>query len=138
MEKKNSKNIIIGIAIIVVIAIIIVAACVSSNRAGNGGASEQNGTQTEASRPTFTYFISESDENYDVILENIETLKGEYEDQIVFDIKKMEDAETQEIAANLPIEGNTPVVFMSTGVMEMNCSDIERLEEIIDSALSTD
>ena len=92
----------------------------------------------KVSGPTFMYFISNSDSDFDKTNEVIEELKEEYEGKVNFDIRNIDV--TPEDKDNFPVDGNTPMLIMldkSNDICAFNpkCNDIQTLRESIELAL---
>lgn len=60
--------------------------------------------------PTFMYFISNSDADFEKTNEVIEKLKKEYGEKVVFDIRNVDEDPSQ--LDNFPVEGQTPALIM--------------------------
>ena len=95
--------------------------------------------QEQVYTPTFMYFVSGSDENYDEAMAVVEELKAEYEGQITFDIHNID--ETPEDKTNFPVEGMTPALIMlntsnDISAMEFMCADKDKLKDDIENALN--
>lgn len=91
--------------------------------------------------PTFMYFVSNSDENFDETNAMIEELKGEYDGKVNFDIVNID--ENPEAATNFPVKDQTPALIMlntnnDISAMEFKCSDKATLTEDIETALSAE
>lgn len=132
-KMKNKKGL-IGLCVaggIVVIALIIALAVNMGSKGNQNGdlgtpdnaiaedtvKNGENGTQTDDSAeeekiytPTFMYFISAKDDNYEETNKVIEKLKKEYDGKIVFDIKNVD--EDPSLLENFPVKDNTPALIM--------------------------
>lgn len=117
---RNKKIIIAAVAIIAIVAVI----------AGIIGSS--------GPKPTFMYFVSKTDVDYDNAMSTVESLKESYGKKINFDIVDVD--ENPESKKNFPVEGQTPVLIMlntsnDISALEFKCSDEAKLENAIKSAL---
>lgn len=89
--------------------------------------------------PTFMYFVSEKDADFEATNEMISELQDEYADEIEFNIINI-DTDTEALK-NFPlVEGNTPSLIMlntanDISAMEFKCADKTKLEEDIKNAL---
>lgn len=107
----------------------------SQNNAANETA---NQTKQEKVKPTFMYFVSGKDEKFDETNAMLEELKGQYGEQVVFDIVNVD--EHPEAIENFPVGGQTPVLIMLNTsndicAIEFVCNDKATLEEDINKAL---
>ena len=89
--------------------------------------------------PTFMYFVSGADADFDKAMEVVVELKAEYGEKIKFDIHNID--ETPEDKENFPVDGMTPALIMldtknNISAMEFKCTDIEKLKNDIDMALA--
>lgn len=89
--------------------------------------------------PTFMYFVSEADENYDEAMTVVSELQEEYGKKVTFDIHNID--ETPEDKENFPVDGQTPALIMlntknDPSAFEFQCSDKETLKKDIDAALA--
>lgn len=103
---------------------------VSSNTSGN--------TDQKVYTPTFMYFVSASDENFDQTNQMLEELKQTYEGKINFDIKNVDD--DPQIAENYSVTGMTPALIMlntknEISAFEFKCNDKDKLVQDIENAL---
>lgn len=101
---------------------------------GCGGGETAETTYT----PTFMYFVSNSDADFDKTNATVEELKKEYDGKVNFNIVNID--ENKEAAENFPVDGNTPMLIMlntanDISAMSPKCSDKNELTEIIDAAL---
>ena len=163
MEKNNRNKL---IAIIAAAAVIIIVVCLIAVNAGkndnnsslvrssggqkvedsvNNDSEEQQAPDTanneepqEKVTPTFMYFISGNDQNFDETNAMIEELKAQYGEQVLFDIVNID--EHPEAIDNFPVAGQTPVLIMlntsnDISAIEFMCNDKAKLEEDIQNAL---
>ena len=103
--------------------------------AGCGG---NKTAETEKVTPTFMYFVSNSDADFDSAQTTVNELKEEYTDKVNFNVINID--ENTEAAANFPVQGNTPMLIMlntsnDISAMAPQCSDKEELKSYIDAAL---
>lgn len=116
----------------------------SKNETTANGESNKQGKQEDAEKekvykPTFKYFVSKSDEQYDEAMNVVEKLKSEYGNTVNFDIvdvDKNPDAKTNFAM----VDGNTPFLIMlntknDLSAFEPKCSDFEKLKSDIENAL---
>ena len=87
--------------------------------------------------PTFMYFVSESDENYEEAVKVFEELKAEYDGKVKFDLHNID--ENPKDKENFPVDGNTPALIMlNTGnnlsAIEFKCTDKEKLRAYIEES----
>ena len=92
----------------------------------------------KVSGPTFMYFVSNSDSDFDKTNEMLQELKKEYEGKVNFDIRNVD--KTPEDKDNFPVDGNTPMLIMldkSNDICAFNpkCNDIQTLRESIELSL---
>ncbi len=91
---------------VVVIALVILVICLASN---TNNTTVDNGR--EVVKPTFMYFVSKSDETYEEEMKVVEALKKDFGDEIVFDIKNVD--ENPDAIKSFPmVENNTPFLIM--------------------------
>lgn len=95
--------------------------------------------QAEKVTPTFMYFISEKDADFEKTNEMIAELQEKYADEVKFNIINI-DTDTEALK-NFPlVDGNTPSLIMlntsnDISAMEFKCSDKGKLEDDIKAAL---
>lgn len=107
----------------------------TDNTANNEGAVEEEKVYT----PTFMYFVSNSDADFEKTAAMLDELKKEYGDKITFEIKNIDDE--PELKDNFPVEGQTPALIMlntsnDISAFEFQCSDKDKLIECIKNALN--
>ena len=107
----------------------------TDNTANNEGAVEEEKVYT----PTFMYFVSNSDADFEKTAAMLDELKKEYGDKITFEIKNIDDE--PELKDNFPVEGQTPALIMlntsnDISAFEFQCSDKHKLIECIKNALN--
>ncbi|MCI8980083.1 MAG: hypothetical protein HFE51_06170 [Clostridia bacterium] len=123
----------IGILTACMIAVAGLAGC------GNNKADEPQQQTAEKVTPTFMYFISSKDADFDKTNEMIAELQSEYADEINFNIINV-DTDTEALK-NFPlVDGNTPALIMlntsnDISAMEFKCSDKSKLKDDIKAAL---
>lgn len=150
-EKKNEtasalqvndkvKYILIAIAaVLVIIVVCIIAFGGKSSDNSNADNTAQTEVDTKIYTPTFKYFVSKSDSNYDEYMAMVDELKAEYNDQITWDIVDID--EHPEAKDNFPVDNDTTPMLIMTNIhndisaMEFKCSDKERLKSDIDKSL---
>ncbi len=161
IEKKKLIYICIGVA---VIALAIILACIFGGKSSseNSGAANTSTNATENSEtkaddaqtaetsetseaeekvytPTFMYFVSKSDADYDKAMTAVKELQGEYGDKVKFDIVDVD--EKPEAKENFQmVDGNTPFLIMlntnnDISAFEFKCADKEKLAADIENAL---
>lgn len=128
---------IIAVMAAMVIGIGVLTGCGSSTDTNTADTTETANKVT----PTFMYFVSNSDENFDETNAMIEELKGEYDGKVNFDIVNID--ENPEAATNFPVKDQTPALIMlntnnDISAMEFKCSDKATLTEDIETALSAE
>ncbi len=134
---KMKMRKIIAVMAAMVIGIGVLAGCGSSTDTNTADTTETANKVT----PTFMYFVSNSDENFDETNAMIEELKGEYDGKVNFDIVNID--ENPEAATNFPVKDQTPALIMlntnnDISAMEFKCSDKATLTEDIETALSAE
>ena len=107
----------------------------TDNTANNEGAVEEEKVYT----PTFMYFVSNSDADFEKTTAMLDELQKEYGDKITFEIKNIDDE--PELKDNFPVEGQTPALIMlntsnDISAFEFQCSDKDNLIECIKNALN--
>ncbi|MCI8404152.1 MAG: hypothetical protein HFE49_04540 [Clostridia bacterium] len=101
--------------------------------------SASNASTAEKVTPTFMYFVSNSDENFDKTNEMVAELETEYSQDIKFEIINVD--ENPEAAENFQlVQGQTPALIMlntnnDISAIEFKCSDKEKLTSDIKAAL---
>lgn len=114
MEKKN--KIILAVIAVVIVAAVVIAAICSRPDSKNSAVQESNTAAVQATEepevtPTFVYFVSKNDANYDDAMAVVASLEAEYNGRINFDIRDY-DADPS-IAENFAmVVGNTPALIM--------------------------
>lgn len=97
------------------------------------------GCGEEKYTPTFMYFVSGADADYDAEIQLFEELESEYDGKVKFDLHNID--ETPEDKENFPVEDTTPVLIMldtsnNISAMEFMCSDKETLVSDIEAAIA--
>lgn len=126
---------------VILAAMLILPALAScgKDKIGEGDAStDVNVTEQEKVTPTFMYFVSNSDEDFDEAQSVVEELQKEYDGKVIFNVINID--ENTEAASNFPVQGQTPMLIMlntSNDISAMNpkCSDKEKLKAAIDAAI---
>ena len=95
-------------------------------------------TEVDHVTPTFMYFVSNSDENFDETQKTIAELEKEYDGDVIFSVINID--ENTEAATNFPVQGQTPMLIMlntnnDISAMSPKCSDKGELKEAIEAAL---
>lgn len=126
----------LGLAIMLMLS---AAAMTGCGKKDNGSDVADTKQEEQVYTPTFMYFVSGSDENYDEAMAVVEELKAEYAGQITFDIHNID--ETPEDKTNFPVEGMTPALIMlntsnDISAMEFMCADKDKLKDDIENALN--
>ncbi|MDD6483318.1 MAG: hypothetical protein PUF72_01915 [Clostridiales bacterium] len=67
--------------------------------------------EQEKVTPTFKYFVSGADADYDKTMKTIEALKSEYKDRVIFDIVNV-DEDPQALENFAMVKDNTPYLIM--------------------------
>ena len=133
MNKK-----VISVILAAMLTLPALASC-GNDKTGEGDAStDVNVTNQEEVTPTFMYFVSNSDEDFDAAQSAVDELQKEYDGKVVFDVINID--ENTEAASNFPVQGQTPMLIMlntSNDISAMNpkCSDKAELKAAIDAAL---
>ena len=102
-------------------------------------ASTDNNPVQEKVKPTFMYFVSKKDPNYDAAMQAVESLKKSYGDSVVFDIRDVD--EEPDVKKNFAlVDGQTPALIMlntenNISTFEFKCSDESKLRADIENAL---
>ncbi|MCC8160733.1 MAG: hypothetical protein LIO53_05420 [Oscillospiraceae bacterium] len=96
------------------------------------------GSDTSKVTPTFMYFVSNSDADFEETNAMIEELMDEYDGDVNFDIVNID--ENPEATENFPVENNTPALIMlntdnDISAIEFQCSDKDTLAADIENAL---
>ncbi len=131
VKGHKALSIIIGVAII---ALIVVVICLSVKPNGAG-----TDTEKETFKPTFMYFVSTTDEAFEEEMKVVETLKKDFEDEVVFDIRNVD--EDPEATKSFPmVEDNTPFLIMldsnnDLSVFKPGVVDKKELKNYIKEAL---
>ncbi len=118
-----------------------ISGCGASSNTTTGSVAESSSTQTqdeEKVTPTFMYFVSNGDADFDKTQSMIEELKKEYDGKINFNIINID--EDSEAAKNFPVQGNTPALIMlntsnDISALEFQCADKDKLKTDIETAL---
>lgn len=105
------------------------------------GCTKDNTAKTESTvyKPTFMYFVSNKDADFENTNAMFEELQKKYEDDVKFNLINVDD--NPEMLQNFQlVDGNTPALIMlntsnDISAMEFKCSDKEKLEQDIKSAL---
>lgn len=136
------KLLTLGLAVTIMLSVSVMTGC--GKKDGNSGdltIIENVDDDGKVYTPTFMYFVSEADAEYDKEMTLVEELKAKYSDKVKFDIHNID--ETPEDKENFPVDGMTPALIMldtknNISAMEFMCADIEKLKTAIDAALATE
>lgn len=133
-----SKKRIIAMAMVMALAVGMVSGCGEKKDTANDGANNTSSEEQVKVTPTFMYFVSNSDAEFDATNAMIEELKKEYDGKIKFDIVNID--ENSEAAKNFPVQGQTPALIMlntsnDISAMEFQCNDKEKLKSDIEEAI---
>ncbi len=119
-----------------------ISGCGTSSNTTTGSVADSSSSQTQEKKekvtPTFMYFVSSGDADFDKTQSMIEELKKEYDGKINFNIINID--EDSEAAKNFPVQGNTPALIMlntsnDISAMEFQCADKDKLKTDIEAAL---
>ncbi len=106
----------------------------------DSGAPQRNTAPTEEEKvtPTFMYFVSAKDANYDEATKTVEELQKKYDGKVNFVITNVD--ENPEAATNFSVEGQTPALIMldttnNISAFRFKTSDMATLEADIKAAL---
>lgn len=94
--------------------------------------------EVEEVTPTFMFFVSKNDTDYDKAMKAVDELKKEYKKKINFDIVDID--ENPDAKNNFPVEGNTPTLIMLNTLndisdFKLKISDKDVMENAIKNAL---
>lgn len=94
--------------------------------------------EQEKVTPTFMFFSSESDENYQQTMEAVNELKETYGEKVKFDLVDID--QTPEATENFPVKDQTPALIMLNTsndicAFEFKITDKSKMEEAIKKAL---
>ena len=94
--------------------------------------------EPEKVTPTFMFFVSKKDSDYDKAMKAVDELKKSYDKKINFDIVDID--ENPDAKKNFPVEGQTPTLIMlntsnDISAFEFKISDKEKMENAIKNAL---
>lgn len=100
---------------------------------------EEDKEQEKVYTPTFMYFVSKSDAEYEKTMGIIEELKKEYDGKVVFDIKDVD--KEPELKESFPVDGETPALIMlnihnDISGFEYRCNDKEKLIQCIENSFN--
>lgn len=137
MKKK-----VIAVIAALTLAAGMISGCGTNSNPAAGSTADSSSSQTQEKKekvtPTFMYFVSGSDADFDKTQGMIEELKKEYDGKINFNIINID--EDSEAAKNFPVLGNTPALIMlntanDISAMEFQCADKDKLKTDIEAAL---
>lgn len=148
LANNKVKYGLIALAAILIIAVILIMA-LGTNKSGNTNdtrnmttSEESNDTAEEDNTvytPTFKYFVSKNDSDYDSYMATIDELKSEYGDKVTWDIVDID--EHPEAKENFSVDNDTTPMLILTNTkndisaMEFKCSDKNTLKADIDTAI---
>lgn len=94
--------------------------------------------EPEKVTPTFMFFVSKKDSDYEKAMKAVDELKKSYEKKINFDIVDID--ENPDAKKNFPVEGQTPTLIMlntsnDISAFEFKISDKDKMENAIKNAL---
>lgn len=94
--------------------------------------------EPEKVTPTFMFFVSKKDSDYDKAMKAVDELKKSYDKKINFDIVDID--ENPDAKNNFPVEGQTPTLIMlntsnDISAFEFKISDKDKMENAIKNAL---
>lgn len=100
----------------------------------------QSQEEAKVYTPTFMYFVSKKDSNYDEYSKIIDELKSEYDGRVTFNIVDID--ENPEAKQNFPVDNETTPVLILTNTkndisaIEFKCADKDKLKADIEAALN--
>lgn len=99
---------------------------------------DEAASEEEQVTPTFMYFVSAKDADYDAEMKVVQELRDAYEGKVNFQITNID--ENPEAAENFPVAGQTPALIMldtsnNISALEFTMSDKATLENDIKAAL---
>lgn len=124
-------------ALLAAITLTMAAVCGCGGSGGSGADSAPEETAQKVT-PTFMYFVSNSDADFEKTGNMISELESEYSGRVNFNVVNID--EDSEAAKNFPVQGNTPALIMlntsnDISAMEFQCADKDKLKSDIEAAL---
>lgn len=110
----------------------------SGESAPSGETAESSDEEQVEVTPTFMFFSSKSDTDYESTMAAVNELQEAYGDRIKFDLIDID--ENPEAKENFPVEGQTPVLIMlntsnDISAFEFKITDKAKMEDAIKNAL---
>lgn len=110
----------------------------SEESASSGETAESSAEEQVEVTPTFMFFSSKSDADYESTMAAVNELQEAYGDRIKFDLIDID--ENPEAKENFPVEGQTPVLIMlntsnDISAFEFKITDKAKMEDTIKNAL---
>lgn len=110
----------------------------SSDVIDESGNADSDDADEKVYTPTFMYFVSNDDADFDKTNEVISRLKNEYDGMVTFDIRNVTDDPSQ--LESFPVEGQTPALIMLNTKNDISNflfqnGNYDDLKAAIDSAL---
>lgn len=110
----------------------------SEESASSGETAESSAEEQVQVTPTFMFFSSKSDTDYESTMAAVNELQEAYGDRIKFDLIDID--ENPEAKENFPVEGQTPVLIMlntsnDISAFEFKITDKAKMEDTIKNAL---
>lgn len=141
MNKKTKFAAIAAVvAAVVIIVVIFAAKGVHKTDPVREIESEQPSVTDETAvyTPTFMYFVSNGDADFEITNNMLEELKKEYEGRVKFEIINVDDV--PEAKENFPVDQQTPALIMlntknDISAIEFKCGDKQKLKQYIEAAL---
>lgn len=130
----NKKKIIAVIAVMA-LAVGMISGCGCKKKDIPADVAENTET-AKKENPTFMYYISNSDEDFDKTNETLKELEEEYKDRVNFKIINIDDDNVQALVT----QGQTPTLILTNGTdgeaqIKNQCNDKEELKNCIEEAL---
>ena len=109
----------------------------TSGESSSSGEASSDEEQVQVT-PTFMFFSSKSDADYESTMAAVNELQDAYSDKIKFDLVDID--ENPEAKENFPVEGQTPVLIMlntsnDISAFEFKITDKAKMEDTIKNAL---
>ncbi len=131
MNKK-----IISVILAMMLTVPALASC-GGNKTDEDGSDVNVTEQQDEVMPTFMYFVSNSDADFDAANKVVDELKDEYDGKVNFNIINID--ENPDAVNSFPVQGQTPMLIMlntsnDISALSPKCSDKEQLKAAIDAA----
>ena len=138
---RKSSIIALAVAMVLTAGAISGCGCSKDNEAPQATSSTQATSApqkaTMKEMPTFMYYVSSSDENFDKTNEIVEELKKEYEGKVQFKIINIDEA--ADASQLLVSKGQTPTLIMTGKTNETEikskCNNKDELKQCIENAI---